>query len=103
MENTVGVSCKSCENEINMISRAFHITYYDNNVTHLNFFCKLCKSFNDAIISQEEILVLIAAGVAIDYDHVPSEALEEHTGPPLNEEDITDFKLSLELSETERS
>jgi hypothetical protein len=70
-----------------------------NNVasrSYCSFACPNCRREVRKPVSRDMINLLVSATVVAVTWHIPDEALEEHTGPPLVPDDELDFALALQ-------
>jgi hypothetical protein len=58
--------------------------------------CPRCGEFHEMVATKRALAILRDAGVLAEPWHIPQEALEPHTGPPLDDDDLIAFLRALE-------
>ena len=65
-------------------------------VNTYGFSCPTCEAFVEKKADDRVVRLLLSGGVVPVPVHIPAEALEVHTGPPLTYDDLLDFHLQLQ-------
>ena len=60
------------------------------------FSCPECSEFVQKAADERVVRLLLSGGVMPTLVHVPAEALEAHSGPPINHDDLIAFHDLLE-------
>ena len=60
------------------------------------FSCPACGDFVQKPADERVVRLLLSGGVMPTLNHVPAEALESHTGPPITHDDLIAFHELLE-------
>jgi hypothetical protein len=93
--STIKATCPTC-GEVELVADDLALMVYDNApLSYYSFRCPRCveevrKPADDHIIS-----LLVSGGVRATNRHVPSEAREQHAGPPISYDEILDFALAI--------
>ena len=63
------------------------------------FSCPQCSEFVQKVADERVVRLLLSGGVMPTLVHVPAEALETHSGPPINHDDLIAFHDLLESND----
>jgi rRNA maturation protein Nop10 len=93
---TIKATCPSCgEVDLTADDILLRIGAAQDANTY-GFTCPLCGGFVEKPADERVIRLLLSGGVIPMLVHVPAEALEAHTGPPISHDDLLEFHEMLE-------
>jgi hypothetical protein len=93
---TIKATCPSCgEVDLTADDILLRIGAAQDANTY-GFACPLCGGFVEKPADERVIRLLLSGGVIPMLVHVPAEALEAHTGPPISHDDLLEFHEMLE-------
>jgi predicted RNA-binding Zn-ribbon protein involved in translation (DUF1610 family) len=92
---TIKAACPGC-GEIDLVADDILLRIgASSNANTYGFSCPDCGDFIEKRADERVIRLLLSGGVMPVPLHIPAEALEIHTGPPLTFDDLIDFHHQL--------
>lgn len=93
---TIKASCPAC-GEVDLTADDILLRIGTNNDGNTyGFSCPDCGDYIQKPADERVVRLLLSGGVMPTVMHVPAEALELRTGPPINHDDILTFHETLE-------
>ncbi len=93
---TIKATCPSCgEVDLTADDVLLRIGAAQNANTYA-FSCPACGGFVEKPADERVIRLLLSGGVVPLLVHVPAEALETHSGPPISHDDLLEFHEKLQ-------
>jgi hypothetical protein len=88
---TIKATCPDC-GEVDLTAQDILLrigAVQDSNT--YGFSCPNCTCFIEKPADERVVRLLLSGGVMPVLVHVPAEALETHSGPPINHDDLLEF------------
>jgi hypothetical protein len=96
IENKLVGTCPSC-GDVSLVSDDLELWVCSRRVaSYYRFTCPLCRNLIVKHAGDQVMNLLTGAGVVLLTWFYPAEWDEEHSGPPLTNDDLLDLHLSLQ-------